>query len=139
MGDSTDVYQKLEYDHRTNVVYAVKYARHIVKNHRKYLSDIHVFNLTDKQESDIFNFSSVDIDDKIEVDFISLDWVTKNLCFTVSKAYKVPNVDDTSKNSKTLFSFKKENDFSVIKVFPNQGYLIVGVFSGKYTINLIIT
>lgn len=122
--NDTKFYSNPEFDFQETVLYSVKYILLHVKNHTKLIREIEMFNLKNKQESTILKPPSDDNNDN-KIGLISLDWVTKNLYYANEKFLKILNVKDVSKPPKVLCAFEKESILTQVKVFPNQGYVVV--------------
>lgn len=116
-----------DHDSRTNTLYVVKGNK------------IQKIRLSDMNETTIYEFSDPNPPNKTSIVSMSLDWVTKNLYIYHGHVLKVINVDDTSKSPRSLLlshynskgASKVISAWPVVKVFPNQGYLVTKI-SGKY-------
>lgn len=107
--------REFDYDSRTRTLYAVKYE-----------SNIQISNISvdDGEFTTIFQSSGINGYEVIH--FVTLDWVSKNIYFIEGQSVKILRLEGGSKNPKTLFTLKKNPQYyPEMKVFPNQGYLIV--------------
>lgn len=56
---------------------------------------------------------------------MALDWITNNLYLFYGQVITVINMNDTSSTPKNLLDIKEPFSFTNIKVFPNEGYVVV--------------
>lgn len=114
---------KFEYDFQDRVLY------------KSYLNEIKKIDIVNKNQSTIFQLPTNSIGETI--DSVAYDWVTKNLYVSHEGDLKVLNVVKTSKLSKKLVAFPKRYFSSIIKVFPNQGFVVVQTDCKYYVLTLI--
>lgn len=74
---------------------------------------------------------------EVWLDYPDLDWVTKNLYFFHNGSLQILNLKDSSKPPKSLVSEKKRSSNLIVKVLPNDGYIVVKI-SGMKAFNKLI-
>lgn len=109
-----------EFDSYTNEIYVVS------KN--RFENEIYKVQLDESLRSYLFSFPT----DESSIEpfgSIALDWVTKNIYAIHEGAIKVFNVQGNLKIPRWIADVKSDKH-PVIKIFPNEGYLVVN--TGKY-------
>lgn len=110
---------KFEYDSESRALYKGSF------------SEIQKISLDTKKESTLFDLSGINpFGSNGAINSIAYDWVTKNLYVVHEGWIKLLKVRDTSESPKPLRALDEKHFNPVIKVFPNQGYLVVKT-SGK--------
>lgn len=109
------------------------YTRVLYEGHnhdvKKVLLDV------DDDKYPVYKFLAKPQEEGKTLESVALDWVTKNLYVASRKFVKLVNLLDISKPVKIVHTFKNTSFYPIVKVFPNEAFLIVKT-SRKYLRNL---